>query len=283
MVASMTAFARATHGNLIWEIKSVNHRNLEVRFRLPDAYGHLEPDCLERVRARLNRGRVDCSLQIERDPQESVRSINLEVLDSLRDDLFFVKQRISATGDISPTDILKWPGVIDENRTIDEVAVEDMLKAFESALEQLVAARLNEGENVRKIFTERLELIDIQLSSIESSAKTQSQYVRDKLNERIQKFDIQVDQDRLATEVAMLAQRADVDEELERLRLHLSEFKQCLEGSGPHGRRLTFLVQEIGREANTLGAKVVVPECLNLTVDLKVTIDQIREHVQNIE
>ena len=270
MVASMTAFARATDGNLVWEIKTVNHRNLEVRFRLPDAYSQLEPDCLERVRDRLNRGRVDCTLQIERDPQESVRSINLEVLDSLRDDLFFVKQRISATGDISPTDILRWPGVIDENRAIDEVAAEDMLKAFEYALEQLVAARLNEGENVHKIFSERLELIDAQLSAIESGAKSQSQFVREKLNERIQKL-------------AMLAQRADVDEEIERLRLHLNEFKQCIEGQGPHGRRLTFLVQEIGREANTLASKVVVPECLNLTVDLKVTIDQIREHVQNIE
>lgn len=279
----MTAFARATEGNLVWEIKSVNHRNLEVRFRLPEAYSHLEPDCLERVRDRLNRGRVDCTLQIERDPQESVRTINLDVLDSLRDDLFFVKQRISATGDISPTDILKWPGVIDENRAIDEVAAEDTLKAFDSALEQIVAARLNEGEKVKKLFAERLELIDAQLSRIESSAKTQSQFVREKLNERIQKFDIHIDQDRLATEVAMLAQRADVDEELERLRLHLSEFKQCLEASGPHGRRLTFLVQEIGREANTLATKVIVPECLKLTVDLKVTIDQIREHVQNIE
>lgn len=279
----MTAFARATDGILVWEIKSVNHRNLEVRFRLPDVYSQLEPECLERVKNRLYRGRIDCTLQIERDPQESVRSINLEVLDSLRDDLLFVKQRISATGDISPTDILKWPGVIDQNRAIDEIAAEDMLKAFDSALEQLVVSRLNEGESVRKIFVERLELIDTQLSGIETRAKTQSQYVRERLMERTQKLDIEVDQDRLATEVALLAQRADVDEELERLRLHLTEFKHCLEGSGPHGRRLNFLVQEIGREANTLGAKVVVPECLNLTVDLKVTIDQIREHVQNIE
>lgn len=279
----MTAFARAEEGNLVWELKSVNHRNLEIRFRLPENWSQIEPDCHERVKDKLNRGRIDCSLHIEKDPQETVRSINLDVLDSLRDDLFFVKQRISATGDISPIDILKWPGVIDQNKDRDEIPADTLLDLLDTAVNTLVSTRLKEGATMSDLFSERLELIDSLLTDIASHATKQGQYVSEKLHERLQKLAIQVDDERMATEVAMLAQRVDVDEEIQRLRLHLKEFNHCLHETGPHGRRLGFLVQELGREANTLASKIVVPECLNLTVDLKVAIDQIREHVQNVE
>ena len=282
MLASMTAFTRTVKDHLTWEIRSVNHRNLEVNVRLPDSLAILESTCRQLIRNHVKRGKLDCTLRIDRDQLRASGTVDEDAVSQLKEDLDAVQKRLGVNGTINLIDVIKWPGILesDPTETLDEVEV---VRLFDLALQDLTAIRHREGEGIQRLFKAKVEEIESVLVEISRYAQEQSQWVRSKLEQRIEKLDIQVDPDRLAVEVALLAQRADVNEELDRLQLHLGEFKSCLDGSESQGRRLVFLVQEIGREANTLANKIVVPDCIHLTVDLKVMVDQIREQVQNIE
>ena len=279
----MTAFARATAGNLNWDIRSLNHRNLELSLKIPETHAFLEPKLRELIRSKLSRGKVECWLRTERDPDGNNGSINVDLLDSLWKDIELVNKRLNAKPEVSAIDLLKWPGVVDRNATANNIEDQAIIDLLLDGLNEIKQVRLREGEEIEAAFTDRLQSIRSLVADIAEKAVQQSSYVRAKLDQRIQKLNVKVDEERLATEVAVLAQRADVDEEIDRLRMHLVEFENCMADTGPHGRRLGFLVQEMGREANTLGSKMVVPECINQTVDLKVLVDQIREQVQNVE
>ena len=279
----MTAFARATAGNLNWDIRSLNHRNLELSLKIPETHAFLEPKLRELIRSKLSRGKVECWLRTERDPDGNNGSINVDLLDSLWKDIELVNKRLNAKPEVSAIDLLKWPGVVDRNATANDIEDQAIIDLLLDGLNEIKQVRLREGEEIEATFMDRLQSIRSLVADIAEKAVQQSSYVRAKLDQRIQKLNVKVDEERLATEVAVLAQRADVDEEIDRLRMHLVEFENCMADTGPHGRRLGFLVQEMGREANTLGSKMVVPECINQTVDLKVLVDQIREQVQNVE
>ena len=256
MLSSMTAFARVEESNLTWEIRSVNHRNLEVSFRFPDGYSELEPECRDLLKGELTRGKVSCALTIFQDPTATVRSINVDLLDSLSDELMFIKQRVSGTTDVSPLEILKWSGILDQDKDSEKIPSTSILSLFSRAVDMLNVARRREGRGIENIFEERLSTIHQLLFEIRQHTPNQSKYVQSRLAARLQRLQSNVDETRLATEVAILAQRADVDEELDRLELHLGEFRQTLSAPAAQGRRLGFLIQEIGREANTLATKM---------------------------
>jgi uncharacterized protein (TIGR00255 family) len=284
----MTAFARAQtqmRGFLLtWELRSVNHRFLETQFRLPEQLRGMEHGLRETLRKHLKRGKVDCGLRIERleggNPLELNRALLLQLLAALEQ----IRRDAPEIGSPSPMDLLRWPGIIGDNASLDDEALgEAVLDLFEEALSELLAHRQREGRQLADTIGERLDEIDRIVTEVKRITATASQEIRARLQTRLGDLAVQVDPDRLEQEIALLAQRADVAEELDRLGIHVEEARSNLRGPGPHGRRLDFLTQELNREANTLGAKSMLAQTSQRAVDLKVIIEQIREQVQNVE
>ena len=287
MMYSMTAFARAAtdaHGShLVWELKSVNHRFLETNFRMPDALRGAEHPLREVARKHLKRGKLDCTLKIERIQDGAGITINRDVLRQLMAALEQVRRDAPDIASMSPMELMRWPGVLDDTPTDEEELVATTTALFEEALADLIEARQREGEKLKETVAARLDEIDGALGELKPIAANLAKQQKDKLIARIGELQVTLDPGRLEQEVALLAQRVDVAEELDRLGIHIEEARGHILGPGPHGRRLDFLTQELNREANTLGAKSVIPETSQKAVDLKVIIEQIREQVQNIE
>ncbi len=287
MMYSMTAFARAevdAHGrHLIWELKSVNHRFLETNFRMPDALRVIEHPLREILRKHLNRGKVDCTLRIESIGANSGITINRGVLLQVLAAVEQVRRDAPEIGGVSPIDLMRWPGVLDDTPADDQTLQVSASELFEQALSDLISARGREGTALQNAIRDRLDLIDQLVKELKPLTSHLAHQQKAKLQQRIADLQVNLDPGRLEQEVALLAQRADVAEELDRLTIHIEEARSNVSGAGPHGRRLDFLTQELNREANTLGAKSVIPEQSQRAVDLKVIIEQIREQVQNIE
>lgn len=290
----MTAFARAETDIWVWEVRSVNHRFLDLSFNLPSAAQVLEPDLRAHAKDVLNRGRIEASLSCASTSSEAKPSINAQTLRSLLVNARFVQNVMAEFQDsedasnesrdqLDVIDVMRWPGVIDEQIDVSPDMHKEICRSFAQALVMLVDSRNVEGESLCRLFQTRLASIKEILEKLESLAGSQVEFVREKLDQRLKKLGANVEPNRLAQEVALLAQRSDVQEEIDRLRVHISEFESCLDRNEPQGRRLGFLVQEMARESNTLAAKLAPPNAVNLTVDLKVLVDQMREQVQNVE
>lgn len=287
MIHSMTAFARAQTEsgglNLTWELRSVNHRFLEAHFRVPDQLRGVETDLRERLRKRLRRGKVDCALRLEQRTGEYPIELNRPLLLQLLAVLEQIRRDAPEVGAPSAIDLLRWPGIIAELGNDDESVANAVGELFEQALEQLANHRQREGEQLRVAIVQRLDEVDAIVNELKTLTAAQAGEVRARLTTRVEDLGARVDIDRMEQEVVLLAQRADVSEELDRLRIHVTEARGNLLETGPHGRRLDFLAQELNREANTLGSKSILAETSQKVVDLKVMIEQIREQVQNVE
>ncbi|WP_237059682.1 YicC/YloC family endoribonuclease [Microbulbifer sediminum] len=286
-VRSMTAFGRAeaayATGTAVWELRSVNHRYLEPHFRLPEAARPLEPKLREALRKDLSRGKVELSLSLK---PSDVASTGLEINQPLVDALKQAAQQVSPEPGSTPLDplrILQWPGVIAEQDTDREEQAGAIMSAFREAIEQLIANREREGLELRSFIEARLDSIEQQVGLVRTLLPQILQSQREKLRTRLEELLSEVDQDRIEQEITLLAQKADVDEELDRLEAHVKETRRVLAGGGAIGRRLDFLMQEFNREANTLSSKSVVTDTTQAAVELKVLIEQMREQVQNIE
>ena len=288
MVNSMTAFARAQASSggfvLTWELRSVNHRFLEMQFRLPEALRSAEYPLRDTLRKHLKRGKLDCSLRMERQASESTIELNRPLLLQVLGMVEQVRRDAPEIGSPNPMDLLRWPGVIGDDAGFDDetlaTAVTDL---FEEALTELMAYRQREGTQLAETISSRLDEIDAVVADVKGRTASIGHQIQARLQARLEDLKVQVDAERLEQEVALLAQRADVAEELDRLGIHVEEARSILRKPGPHGRRLDFLTQELNREANTLGAKATMVENSQRSVDLKVVIEQIREQVQNIE
>ena len=288
MIRSMTAFARADADlgaiQATWEVRSVNHRYLEVHPRLPDGYRELDPGVRERGRARLERGKVDVNLRLDEAPGSGGR---LELDTALAGDLLALGQRLNrelgAAGELAAADLMHWPGVVRTAALDDEEANRRLLDALDSAFADLVAAREREGASLAQTLTARLEAVEAGVARIRERLPEVRRTLRERLQERLGELRERVDPDRLEQEVVLMVQRMDVDEELDRLDTHVTETRRVLEAGGASGRRLDFLMQEMNREANTIGSKSADAEVSQAVVDLKVLIEQMREQAQNIE
>jgi len=288
MVNSMTAFARtqahSTGFVLSWEIRSVNHRFLETQFRLPDQLRTIEYPLRDTLRKHLSRGKLDCALRIERQAEESKIELNRPLLLQVLAMVEQVRRDAPEIGSPNPMDLLRWPGVIgDDSGVDDETLAATVTDLFEEALTELMSYRQREGSQLSQAISSRLDEIDLVVAEVKARTASIGHRMQAKLRARLEDLQAQVDPARLEQEIALLAQRADVAEELDRLGIHVEEARSILRGPGPHGRRLDFLTQELNREANTLGAKATMIENSQKSVDLKVIIEQIREQVQNIE
>ena len=284
----MTAFAlcRSSAGGftIAWELRSLNHRILDIQFRLPDGLLHLEQSLRSLAAERLVRGKLSCVLTAEHSAEAPPMELNRPLLLQLLATLEQVRRDAPEAHATNPVDLLRWPGMLKEAREGPSTApAEAVRQLFEQALQQLTEARASEGAQIKTALQERLDTVAQLLEEVSRLTADLPARMRARLRIRLEGLHAKVSAERLEQEVVLLAQKADVAEELDRVAIHLQDARCHIEGPGPHGRRLTFLAQELLREANTLGAKAESPQTAQLAVDLKVAIEQIREQAQNVE
>ncbi|ARN76345.1 YicC/YloC family endoribonuclease [Oceanicoccus sagamiensis] len=289
MIRSMTSFARQASqhdwGSLVWEIRSVNHRYLEPSFKLPESMRRLENELREKLRKSLSRGKVECSLrvQFQAGGSSGQLSVNKELLAQLISAGETVQQQLRDPAALNPLQLLQWPGIMSEPETDSDLLCEQALALFVVTLEQLVESREREGAALKQFIEQRLDTIGHINGAVKQQLPDILQAQRQKLQERLEELKAELNPDRLEQEMVILAQKADVDEELDRLDAHLIEVRRVLTKGGACGRRLDFLMQELNREANTLSSKSIVTDTTQAAVELKVLIEQMREQIQNIE
>lgn len=288
MIASMTGFARreitGAWGTLVCELRSVNHRFLEAGFRLPDELRATEGELRARLTKQLRRGKVDCSVSYRR-PQgaDSAPQIDSAALQRLLAAVHVVSGSLPQGVSVNALDVLRWPGVLHEDSTRGDELLAAAREVFAETLDELLAARAREGERLRELLEQRCTGLETLVLSVRARLPEVQARVRTRLNERVAELTASPDHERLEQELAIILQRLDVDEELERLTGHISEVRRVIAGNEPAGRRLDFLMQELNREANTLSSKSQDLETTRSAVDMKVLIEQMREQVQNIE
>ncbi|MDN3516913.1 YicC/YloC family endoribonuclease [Aquisalimonas lutea] len=287
MARSMTAFdrreTRADWGRLSWELRSVNHRYLDVHPRLPEELRGLEPEVRERIGQRLARGKVECTLRFEPAVAASGVQVNWDYVDQLLAATRELNVRLHGAASIPATDFLRMPGVVVDTRPDLEPVQAAALSLLDEALEGFVATREREGERLAAMIRDRAEQLASIAATIRDRLPELNQRWREKLEARLAELEQPADPGRLEQELVYVAQRADVAEELDRLEAHVQEIAEVLGRSEPIGRRLDFLMQELNREANTLGSKSAALETTNASVDMKVLIEQMREQIQNLE
>lgn len=289
MIFSMTGFARQqlqhSCGTLLWELRSVNHRYLDVTLRLPDAFRALESQLREEASKKLQRGKIDAQLSFT--PNATTQS-NVTLNQEYTQQLLFVHQQLcdlvaQPVAPINSMALLTYPGVVTQ-AVVDVTALQQpIVQLFTQTLVELQTARKREGTVLTRLILERLQKMTEGVDCISEKMPDILIRQREKLWSRLQEIKQEVDRGRLEQEMVIMAQKIDVAEELDRLRTHIAEGIRVLTEGHVIGRRLDFLMQELHREVNTLGAKSLDANVTQVTIDLKVLIEQMREQVQNIE
>ncbi len=288
MTASMTGFAACSlnlgTASVNVDLRSVNQRYLELHFRLADEFRALEPQLRELIQQRLARGKVECRINLLAHAATSQdNGLNPGILERLSQWQAEVIQQFPDAAPLSINDILRWPGALQTGALEQETLSTSALTGVGTALDELVESRQREGERLKQHILDRLGAAESQVAELQPLLPVLVANQREKLAERLRDALGETGHERLAQEVALAAQKADIDEELARLGTHFTEVRRVLGQKGPVGKRLDFLMQELHREANTLGAKSVSLETSRVSLELKVLIEQMREQVQNIE
>ena len=282
MTRSMTAFSRHEHGAAVWEIRSVNHRYLDVSFRMPENLRHLETELKSQFKDKVQRGKIECSLKVNASELTTQFSLNQNLVQDLH---CAMGQVVEITGMEDRGDILsllRWPNVLVTEESSDEVIIEAR-GGFTLAVDQLVEMREREGKQLAGLLDCRLIDIETTVEKLREETPTIIAHQHERLLKRLSDIDIEVEPGRVEQELVILAQKLDVAEELDRLVTHVLEVRRNLKADEPVGRRLDFLMQELNREANTLSSKAAATSTTMQAVDLKVSIEQMREQIQNIE
>ena len=288
MLHSMTGFARESVesdiGTLAWEIRAVNHRYLDVQFKLPEDLRPNEPAFRQQASKVLGRGKIDCALYFRRAfDQQSEMQIDSDLVALLGARLAELSTKLPNAAAVNPVEILRWPGVVQQSEIDAEPLFNAATQLLSTTLDSITAMRASEGQRIGEMLESRCVDIGAIIGAVRKRMPDVLEASRAKQKERLEKLDVEADAARLEVELALIAQKLDVDEELDRLESHLVEIRNALQDKKPVGRRLDFLMQELNREANTLGAKSADAETTKAAVDLKVLIEQMREQIQNIE
>lgn len=288
MIRSMTGFARRERqgawGTLACELRTVNHRYLEISLRLPDELKALDNEIRQSIGAALRRGKVDANIYLKSAAgTQRALQLDLTLLDEVIARVREVSARLDASAPVSPLDLLRWPGVVREAENDAAPVIAAALELIRESLGELNDTRQREGQRIRELLLARCAAMRAQAQAVKARLPEVSQRVRDRITERISQLGITPDSERLEQELVMYAHKMDIDEELDRLSGHLDEVQAALESSEPSGRRLDFLMQELNRETNTLSSKSQDAETTKAAVDMKVFIEQMREQVQNVE
>lgn len=287
MTSSMTAFARKQAdfpwGTLVWEIRSVNHRYLEPAFRLPEQFRPVETALRDVLRGSLGRGKIEAQLKFLPDLSDAGKiPVNEALLEQLTQAIQKVADASSASMP-SSLEILKWPGIIQDQEQESKVIEEASLSLFKDTVQLLKEHRGREGAELEKTVEERLVAITNIVNDIRVALPAILEKQKRRLQEQVAELTTEVDPERLEQELVLIMQKADIFEEIDRLDAHVKEIRHVLSRNEPVGRRLDFLMQELNREANTICSKSVVTETTLNAVELKVLIEQMREQIQNIE
>ncbi|OPX54148.1 TIGR00255 family protein [Oceanospirillum multiglobuliferum] len=276
MTHSMTAFTRQeaqhTWGTLSWEIRSVNQRFLEPHFRLPDTLRDLEPALRDLQRKQLNRGKVESTLRFQPAQANDQLSINEALVKQLAVAAEAISSQLQDPAKINPLQLMQWPGVL-QNQEIDPEQIKAAaLELYQQALTDLIHHRAREGDDLAQLINQRLDGIDAIVQQVREALPGILERQRQQILDKLASIKDELDPSRIEQEMVMLANKTDV-----------AEVRRVLKQKDPVGRRLDFLMQELNREANTLGSKSIVTETTQCAVELKVLIEQMREQVQNIE
>ena len=288
MILSMTGYAAVSgelpFGGLNVELRAVNHRYLDLQFRIPDDLRVLETALRERLASRISCGKVECRIGFNKLPSaSSALQVHEDLLQQLGQLDKKVRDILPSAQPISVNDVLRWPGVLaNDTLALDELQ-ERCLQLLERALQEFNAARAREGDKLKTVLLERLDRMHTILRAVSPRIPQLIAAYQEKLAARLKEALLDPESERLKQELVMFAAKIDVDEELERLSAHLGELRRILDKGGAVGKRLDFLMQELNREANTLGSKSVDLEVTQGAMELKVLIEQMREQIQNIE
>ena len=288
MILSMTGYASQEYntkqGVLMVECRSVNHRYLELQLKLDDNLRVFEATARELIQAKLGRGKVDIRMSMMREAgMDSVPQLNHTVLQQIAESAKTAAQYFPHTQPVNMLDILRMPGVM-MSEAIDTDALEaDFKQVLNQVLQHLIDARAREGEKLKAVILDRLQQIEQHVTRVKPMMPNLVAQYQAKLSAKLFEATNSHDDDRIRQEMVLYAQRIDVDEELSRLDSHISEVKRILQAGGAVGKRLDFLMQEMNREANTLGSKSVAVETSQISMELKVLVEQMREQIQNIE
>jgi len=288
MIRSMTAFSRkeakTEWGDISWEVRSVNHRYLEVLPRLAEPLRDIENTVRERIRKRLSRGKVECTLKLTTD---HLTPSNMTVNDAVAKQLVQAAEQLKSiapnSAPLSIQAILNWPGILTTEETDFSEIRKAALTLLEDSLDEFIEHREREGQELARLINERLDSILIHIATVKEHLPEILKAQRQKILAKLEDAQVSLDNDRLEQEMVLIAQKADVDEEIDRLTTHVTEVQRSLKKGGACGRRLDFLMQELNREANTLGSKSIHTVTTQVAVELKVLIEQMREQIQNIE
>lgn len=288
MIFSMTGFAalerETASGILIIELRSVNHRYLELQLKLDDSVRSFEPLVRELVATKLGRGKVECRMSLmPRANQAKQAHLDKAVLQQLAHMASTVQQHFPQSPPLGVADILRWPGVLMSDSANHEALAEEIQVSLTQALQDMADSRSREGAKLKALILERLAEMEQQIAQVKPLLPLQIKAYQERLTAKFQETMKNFDEERIGQELILFAQRIDVDEELTRLTAHMSEVKRILDSNGAAGKRLDFLMQELNREANTLGSKSVSTEVTQVSMALKVLIEQMREQIQNIE
>lgn len=288
MARSMTAFARQElvkdWGSLTLELRSVNHRYLDISLRMPEDFRNLEPKIREKISAKLARGKVEVGLRFARTETSSGEIIlDKELIQQISSASREIDHILYNPEAVSSLDILRWPGVIKTPELDSSELTSALFELLELTLNDMLEGRVREGDKLVELIQQRCQSMSDVIATVKKRLPEIMQIWREKLLTRIKDASVELDENRLEQELVIIAQKTDVDEELDRLVTHITEVERVLKGEKPIGRRLDFLMQELNREANTLGSKSIDTETTKASVDLKVLIEQMREQIQNIE
>lgn len=288
MIFSMTGYAsleqEVANGVLVLELRSVNHRYLELQLKLDDNVRSFEPLVRELMTTHLKRGKVECRISLaQRQAETRQAHLDEHVLQQLAQMTVSVQRHFPESRPLSVADILRWPGVMLGDAQDHEALALAIKACLLKALQQMTDARAREGNKLKVIILERLAEIEAQVAKVRPLLPSQMQLYQERLAAKLRDALNGVDEERVRQELVIFAQRIDVDEELSRLGAHVAEVKRILEAGSPAGKQLDFLMQELNREANTLGSKSVSTEVSQAAMALKLLIEQMREQIQNIE
>lgn len=287
MIYSMTAYARHEvkndWGSAVWEIRSVNQRYLETFIRMPEQFRASEAVIRERLRKKLQRGKVEVFLKFNANPSAVGKlSVNETLAKQLVESANWVKE-LGNVSDINPLDILRWPGVMEAEEADMDTIQKEVLAGFNTLLNDFIEARASEGANLKDMIDTRLEGVLTQKAIVEQHLPEVMAWQKERIINRFEEAKIDLDEGRFEQEMIYLAQKSDVAEELDRLTSHVNETQKIMKKGGACGRRLDFMMQEFNRESNTLASKSINADITNAAVELKVLIEQMREQIQNIE
>lgn len=288
MTYSMTGFAALekpiVNATLLLELRAVNSRYLDLHFKLDENLRGFEPTIRELISAQLNRGKIECKVNlIQRTQLSQEAALDGALMQHLAVMQSQAKAYFPTSRELSMADILRWPGVVLTQGIDQDLLLEDIKQLVQQGLQDLKASRSREGDKLKKLILDRIHQMEALVEKVKPLLPTLAKEYQAKLENKLQETLKSIDPERIAQELVLFTQRVDVDEELSRLTAHVSEVKRILSGDAPAGKRLDFLMQELNREANTLGSKSVSTQTSQVSMELKVLIEQMREQVQNIE